>query len=95
MTKEQFEALLAKVRSWPEDDQAELLEFALWIESRRAGPQGLSENERRANDSTLTPLTDAQKAELERRVSEHDADPSTALEWSAVRAELWSQVKAK
>lgn len=27
----------------------------------------------------VLPLTDAQKAELDRRIAEHDADPSTAI----------------
>jgi len=41
------------------------------------------------------PLTDAQKLELDKRLAEHEADPSSALEWLQVRKELWSRVKAK
>ena len=48
-----------------------------------------------AADVAEVPLTDAQKAEIDRRLAEHDADPSTALDWSVVRAELWSRAKAK
>ncbi|MBV8062386.1 MAG: addiction module protein [Nevskia sp.] len=34
-------------------------------------------------------LNPAQLAELERRLSEHDADPATAIAWEQVRAELF------
>jgi putative addiction module component (TIGR02574 family) len=34
-------------------------------------------------------LSAAQGAELERRLREHDADPSTAIPWEQVRAELF------
>lgn len=34
-------------------------------------------------------LTNAQREELRRRVATHDADPSSAVSWSAVRAELF------
>jgi len=33
-------------------------------------------------------LTSAQREELRRRVAAHDADPSFAVPWSTVRAEL-------
>src|ERR1700754_4293187 len=32
------------------------------------------------------PLTDAQRSEIEKRLAEHAANPSTALSWDAVRA---------
>lgn len=35
-------------------------------------------------------LSEAQKAELHRRVAAHRADPSTAVPWEQVRAELFS-----
>lgn len=34
------------------------------------------------------PLTDAQRAELSKRVAEHDADPSTAIPWDVVKHRL-------
>ena len=34
------------------------------------------------------PLTEEQKAELDRRVADHDADPSTAVPWEEVRRRL-------
>jgi putative addiction module component (TIGR02574 family) len=33
-------------------------------------------------------LSPAQRAEVQRRVAAHDADPSTAVEWDVVRSEL-------
>lgn len=36
-------------------------------------------------------LTAAQREEVRRRVAAHDADPSSAVEWDAVRAELFQR----
>lgn len=35
-------------------------------------------------------LSEAQKAELHRRVAEHQADPSSSIPWEQVRAKLFS-----
>jgi len=43
-----------------------------------------------ARDENL-PLTEAQAAEIERRLAEHERDPSTAVPWEIVRARLWSR----
>jgi hypothetical protein len=37
MTKEQFNAVLEAVRSWPEEDQEEFVKIAREIEARRTG----------------------------------------------------------
>jgi len=37
-------------------------------------------------------ITDAQRAEIERRLSEHAKNPSSAANWDEVRARLWSRV---
>lgn len=52
------------------------LAMALW--------EGLDESDREA----AVELTPAQAAELERRLAEHHADPSTAVPWSVVRRKL-------
>ena len=39
-------------------------------------------------DPSPLPVTAAQRAELRRRVAEHEADPDAARPWSEVRAEL-------
>lgn len=39
----------------------------------------------------LPPLTEAQVAELDRRMAEHNADPSSAEPWEQVRDWLWSR----
>ena len=38
-------------------------------------------------------LTEAQKKEIDRRIAEHERDPSSALPWEEVRAWLWSNYK--
>ncbi|HWD27180.1 MAG TPA: addiction module protein [Rhizomicrobium sp.] len=44
-------------------------------------------------DEELPPLSDAMKAELERRVAEHEADPSSAIPWEMLREELRARFK--
>jgi len=48
MTKEQINAVLEAVRSWPQEDQEELAELAREIEARRTGVYILSDDERAA-----------------------------------------------
>ena len=48
MTKEQINAVLEKVHSWPRKDQEELAEIAREIEARRTGIYVLSDEERKA-----------------------------------------------
>jgi len=48
MTKEQINAVLESVRSWPEQDQEELVELAREIEARRSGVYVMSDEERAA-----------------------------------------------
>ncbi len=44
-----------------------------------------------ANDHP--PLTNAQMKEIDRRLAEHDADPSSARDWNTVRDEIRSRIK--
>ncbi|HQR38926.1 MAG TPA: addiction module protein [Blastocatellia bacterium] len=37
------------------------------------------------------PLTDAQRAELDRRLARHDANPGSARSWDDVRSRLWER----
>ena len=39
-------------------------------------------------DSEVLPLSDEQKAELDRRIAAHRADPSRVIPWEQVREEL-------
>jgi hypothetical protein len=48
MNKELIADVLDKVRSWPEQDQEELVEVAREIEARRIGVYVMTEDERRA-----------------------------------------------
>ncbi len=48
MTKEQIDTVLEAVRSWPQEDQEELVEMAREIEARRTGVYVMSEDERAA-----------------------------------------------
>ncbi len=40
-----------------------------------------------------TPLTDAQRAELDRRLEEHRRDPNDVVPWEAVKASITSRLK--
>jgi hypothetical protein len=51
MTKEQVNAVLDKVRSWPEEDQEELIELVREIETRRTGVYVLNDDELTAIDA--------------------------------------------
>jgi predicted transcriptional regulator len=48
MTKEQINAVLENVRSWPKQDQEELVEIAREIEARRTGIYFMNDEERAA-----------------------------------------------
>jgi hypothetical protein len=50
MTKEQINAVLEGVRSWPEEDQEELIEIVREIEARRIGSYRATADELRAID---------------------------------------------
>ena len=50
MSERQIEVLLENVRSWPEQDQAELLEAARDIEARRSGVYRATQDELAAID---------------------------------------------
>ena len=43
-----------------------------------------------AQEPVSVDLSATQKAELDRRVAEHRADPTTAIPWEQVRAKLFS-----
>ena len=46
-----------------------------------------------ASPDSMPGLTESQIAECERRLAEHDRDPSTASPWEEVRARLWSRLR--
>jgi putative addiction module component (TIGR02574 family) len=46
-----------------------------------------------ADPESMPPLTDAQRAEIERRLAEHARNPGSAIDWNDLRARLWSRVK--
>jgi predicted transcriptional regulator len=48
MTKEQIAAVLGSVRSWPAEDQEELIELAREIQARRTGVYVMTDEERAA-----------------------------------------------
>ena len=45
-----------------------------------------------ARPEDLPPLSEAQRAEIERRLTEHVDDPSSAVSWGDIRAKLWSRL---
>jgi putative addiction module component (TIGR02574 family) len=46
-----------------------------------------------ADPENVPALSEAQRAEVERRLDEHARDPLSARPWNEVRARLWSRVK--
>jgi predicted transcriptional regulator len=68
MTKEQINAVLDSVRSWPQQDQEELAELAREIEARRKGTYEMSDEERAA---VREGLSQARRGEF---VSDDDMD---------------------
>ena len=66
MTKEQINAVLESVRSWPEEDQEELIEYAHEIEARRSGVYCLSESEREGIERGLQAKREGKFASDER-----------------------------
>ncbi len=44
-------------------------------------------------DESAIPLTDAQRAELDRRLADHEANPNDVVSWDEVRASLNQRLK--
>lgn len=47
-----------------------------------------------AADTAAVPLTDAQKAELDRRLAEHEENPDDIIPWEAIRDSIVERLKA-
>jgi putative addiction module component (TIGR02574 family) len=45
-----------------------------------------------AEPELLPPITDNQRTEIERRLTEHAQNPSAATIWHEARARLWSRI---
>ena len=46
-----------------------------------------------AEDSAAVPLTDAQRAELDRRIADHEANPNDVVSWEEVKAAIAERLK--
>jgi putative addiction module component (TIGR02574 family) len=46
-----------------------------------------------AADSAALPLTDAQRAELDRRLGEHETNPDDVVPWEEVRGSITERLK--
>ena len=46
-----------------------------------------------AEDSAAVPLTDAQRAELDRRLADHEAHPDDVISWDAIKASIAARLK--
>ncbi len=46
-----------------------------------------------AEESAATSLTDAQRAELDRRLADHDANPNDVVPWEEVKASITERLK--
>jgi putative addiction module component (TIGR02574 family) len=71
-------ALLAEILRLPEDERWQLV-----AEVRESLP----------DDELDFSLTAEQDAELDRRIAEHERDPSRAIPWEQVLADLRSRIK--
>ncbi len=45
-----------------------------------------------AQPENMPPLSEEQRAEIERRLADHGCDPNTAITWDEVRRKLWSRL---
>jgi hypothetical protein len=64
MNKDQIDAVLESVRSWPDADREELAECAREIEARRTAVYVMSDEERRAVAEALrSPLVSEEEAD--------------------------------
>jgi hypothetical protein len=66
MTKEQISAVLESVRSWPEEDQEELVAVAREIEARRKGVYRVSDAERQGIEKGLEAMREGKFASYDR-----------------------------
>lgn len=46
-----------------------------------------------AEQGDAVPLTDAQRAELDRRVAEHEADPDDVVPWEDIKASITKRLQ--
>jgi putative addiction module component (TIGR02574 family) len=46
-----------------------------------------------AEESDAVPLTDAQRAELDRRLAEHEADPDDVAPWEDIKASITKRLQ--
>jgi len=46
-----------------------------------------------ASDTAAVPLTDAQRAELDRRLAEHEANPDDVVPWEDIKASIAARLK--
>ncbi|MBL8394521.1 MAG: addiction module protein [Candidatus Accumulibacter sp.] len=47
-----------------------------------------------ADHAAAMPLTEAQQAELERRIAEHEANPDDAVSWEEIRESIGQRLQA-
>jgi putative addiction module component (TIGR02574 family) len=69
--------ILDQARKLSVDEQLELVE-ALW--------SGIVER------NAVPPLTDAQKAELDRRIADHEANPDDVVSWDEVKKSALARI---
>jgi putative addiction module component (TIGR02574 family) len=65
--------VLREVNSWPAEDRIRLIE-TVW--------------DQLVSEGVEPDITDAQRAELDRRMAEMEADPGKAIRWEGVEAHL-------
>ena len=48
-----------------------------------------------AADSAAVPVTDAQRAELDRRIADHEANPDDVVSWENAKASITERLKKR
>jgi putative addiction module component (TIGR02574 family) len=73
-----LKSVLAEVDSWPVEDRIRLV-HELW--------------ERLAVEGNDLELSDAAKAEIDRRLAAHASEPEAAISWEEVEADALSRIR--
>jgi len=73
-----YQSVLNEVETWPIDERIRLVQD-VW--------------DRLADDGYESELTDAMKAELDRRIAEIDGNPEAGVPWEDVKARVLGQLR--
>ena len=73
-----LQAVLIEVETWPRPERVRLFQVL---------------RDRLGADALDTELSDEMKAEIDRRLAEHEANPDAAIPWETVEAEMLARLR--